>query len=403
MGTPTAPSDRHAALDVLRGFALLGILPMNVQAMAMPGSAYTNPASYGDLTGVNRAVWIVSHVLTDMKMMAIFSMLFGAGVCLFAERAQAKHGASTLLHYRRNLALLVIGLLHAWLLFHGDILVHYALCAFVIYLFRNARPRTLVIVGSLLLAVPVVVYGLGGLAMRGMPADVVAKIAVDAGWAPPPDKIAAQLEGMRGSLIDQIRTRAPTTIALETFVFAIFFVWRVSGLMLLGMALYKTGFLLARLPTSTYARVAMLTLPIGFALALFGASMNFRAGWTFEYSMLLGPLPNYFGSLAIALGYISLVAIALQREWLPSISKRLAAVGRMAFTNYLMHSVLAVVVFNFGGLFGAPRWQQASFVVVVWILQLAWSPLWLKRYAFGPVEWLWRAATYGKRPQWRAS
>jgi len=395
----TAASERHTALDVLRGVALLGILPMNVQAMAMPGAAYNNPASYGDLDGINRVVWIVSHVLTDMKMMALFSMLFGAGICIFAERAASKRGTSTGLHYRRNFILLLIGLTHGWLLFHGDILVHYALCSFWLYWMRNRSPRTLAIVGGLMMCVPIVVFALGGFAAQHMPPADAAKIAE--GWLPPPDKISEAIAGMRGSFVDQLRTRAPLTLALETFVFAIFFFWRISALMLLGMALYKTGFLVARLDDRSYARIALVTLPCGFAMVIAGVVVNFENAWAFPFSMFHGVLPNYVGSLAVAIGYASLIMIAVRRNVFAPVLARLAAVGRMAFTNYLAHSVLAVAVFNFGGLFGAERWQQAIFVVTVWSAQLLWSAPWLARFEYGPVEWLWRAATYGAKPRWR--
>ncbi len=397
-----ATLDRHAALDVLRGVALLGILPMNVQAMAMPFSAYTNPASYGDLTGVNLIVWCVTHVLTDQKMMAIFSMLFGAGVCLFTERAEAKTGRSAALHYRRTLALLAIGLAHAWLLFHGDILVHYAICALWVYWLRKARVRTLVVVAALLLCVPALIMVLATLAVPGMPPEVAAQI--NAGWAPPADAQEANIRGMTGTMLEQLATRAPMTKTLETLVFGTFFFWRASGLMVLGMALYKTGFLLARAAPSTYARLACIALPIGLALSAVGIAMNFDRAWAFGYSMFAGTLPNYVGSIAAALGFIALVMLAVQRSSLHALQERLAAVGRMAFTNYLAHSVVAVALFNFGGLYGAvERWQQLLFVACVLAAQLAWSKPWLARVHFGPVEWFWRALTYGRVPPWYRS
>src|SRR5215211_1968500 len=114
--TPVAESDRLASLDVLRGVAILGILLMNIQSFSMPSDAYLNPTAYGDLTEANRFVWIGTHLVADQKFISIFSMLFGAGIVLMAERAGSR---ATVLHYRRMGILIVFGLLHAHLLWSG--------------------------------------------------------------------------------------------------------------------------------------------------------------------------------------------------------------------------------------------------------------------------------------------
>ncbi len=399
---PIRDSDRIVALDVLRGFALMGILIMNVQAFSMPSAAYTNPSAYGDLTGLNRAVWIASHLIADQKLMSIFSMLFGAGVCLFADRAQAKTGGSAKLYYRRTFVLLLFGFAHGYLLFLGDILVAYALCGAWVYLLRNRRPRTQVVVALVLLMVPTALTVMISGAVPKLPPDAVA--GMSSGWAPSAEKLAAIVDGMRGSFLQQVITRAPATITLQTIVMLLHFIWRVSGMMLLGMALYRTGVLSASKDEAWYRRVAVVGLPIGWALSAYGVYFNFSHAWVFERSMFLGTVPNYWGSIAVGFGYLSLVMIAVKRGWFAGLQSRLAAAGRMAFTNYIAQSVFAVVVFNMFGLFGAtPRWQQVLFIVAVWIAQLLYSPAWLARYRFGPLEWLWRAATYGHAPPMRRS
>ena len=141
------PAGRIAGLDVLRGFAVLGILVMNIQMFSMPEAAYLNPTAWGDLTGINLVTWFVSHLLTDTKFISIFSMLFGAGVCLFTDRTEARGGRAARLHYRRMFWLLVFGLIHAYLLWVGDILVPYALCGCLVFLLWKARPRTQALAG----------------------------------------------------------------------------------------------------------------------------------------------------------------------------------------------------------------------------------------------------------------
>ena len=151
---PTVPGQRIVALDVLRGFALLGILVMNIQLFAMPVQFITfNPLAYGDLTGINLAVWSLSHIFADQKFMTIFSPMFGAGILLLADRLEARGQSARGIHYRRNLWLLLFGLAHGFLLWTGDILAPYAIAGFVVFLFRNMRPRRLVIVGLVFLSI----------------------------------------------------------------------------------------------------------------------------------------------------------------------------------------------------------------------------------------------------------
>ena len=136
-------SQRIAALDVLRGFALLGILFMNIQSFSMPGAAYLNPTAYGDFEGINFWIWLGSHVFVDQKFMSIFSMLFGASVLLFCEKQEGKGLSPGKYHYRRTFWLMVFGLLHGYLFWYGDILFSYALCGFFVYLLRNKPISTL--------------------------------------------------------------------------------------------------------------------------------------------------------------------------------------------------------------------------------------------------------------------
>jgi uncharacterized protein len=392
---PTSERERIVALDVLRGFALLGILIMNIQAFSMPSAAYTNPAAFGDLTGANAAVWAVSHVVADQKFMTIFSMLFGAGICLFSERAKTRTGRPAKFFYRRTLVLLLVGLLHAYLLFFGEILTHYALCALWVYLLRNKSVTTLVVIAGVLLLVPTAIeVAMTVVVLPHMPPEALQKMGN--AWAPPPHEIAAYVEGMRGSFTDQLAVRAKSAVVLQTLVFALYFGWRITANMLLGMALYKARIITGEASDSLYRRLVMLGA-FGLAVSTWGVHQNFENGFSVEYSMFMGGIPNYWGSIAAALGYIGLVMLAVRRQLFPGLQERLAAVGRMAFTNYIAHSVIAWIVFNQLGFFGAmPRWQHPLIVLAIWMLQLWYSPHWLARFRYGPLEWMWRSATYGR-------
>jgi uncharacterized protein len=179
-------------------------------------------------------------------------------------------------------------------------------------------------------------------------------------------------------------------------VFLLWFVWRVSGLMLIGMALYKWKVLSGYRSAGFYRRMVMAGLGIGLTVEGFGMYYMEAAGWPVEV-MIPGLITNYFSSLFTAGGYIGLVMLMHQSGWWAGLKGKLAAVGRMAFTNYLAQTLICTTIF-YGhgfGLFGhVERWQQVLLVGAVWVLQIYWSKLWLERYQAGPLEWLWRCVTY---------
>jgi uncharacterized protein len=394
---PVASAERIAALDTLRGFAVLGILVMNVQSFSMPLPAYLNPTAYGDLGGANGWVWRLSHLFFDQKFMTIFSLLFGAGIILFTTRAEAKGESPRRLHYRRMLWLLLFGLAHAYALWYGDILVSYALCGMMVYPFRKRSPATLLIVGVALLAFGSALWIFFGWSMPYWPEEEINSL-LDKDWQPRPEALAAELGAYRGGWWTQMNHRVPTSFELQTFVFLIGVMWRVSGVMLAGMALFKLGILTAERTRNFFAAMFAAGMFGGVPLVAYGIARNVAAGWDVRYSFFHGSQFNYWGSLLVCAGWIGMVMLAAKSPAMDWFTRPLGAAGRMAFTNYLMQTLICTTIF-YGhgfGLFGSvPRTGQALVVVGVWIFQLVFSPLWLRRYQFGPFEWAWRSLTYG--------
>ena len=148
---PTPANQRILSLDLLRGVAVLGILAVNIQVFAMIDAAYLNPASFGDMAGLNGWVWYITYLVADTKFITIFSILFGAGIALMADRALARGRSAAALHYRRMFWLLLFGLVHAYLLWYGDILVTYAICGICIYPLHRLRNRWLIPLALLLI------------------------------------------------------------------------------------------------------------------------------------------------------------------------------------------------------------------------------------------------------------
>ena len=399
---PTGAGGRIASLDVLRGFALLGILVMNIQLFSMPSAAYQNPAAFGDLTGINLGVWTFSHVFFSQKFLTLFSMLFGAGVCLFADRIEARGGRPAKWHYRRMGWLLAFGLAHAYLLWAGDILVTYAICGCLVYLLRRRGPRTLVVAGvaSLLVTSLLLVLAGSALTVPEVPEEAISEIR--RGWTPDASELDAEIAAYRGGWSEQQPVRAAEAFGIHVGLLPFFAVWFCAGLMLIGMALYRWGILSAARDDRFYARLAAAGLLAGLPLVAFGVWWNFAGDWAWQRSMFFGSLFNTWGCIPVALGYLGLVMLAVRRGFLPGLQARLAAVGRMAFTNYLLQTVLCTTIFYGHGLglfASAERYQQLLIVFAVWALQLWLSPIWMRRYSYGPLEWLWRTLTYGRLPR----
>lgn len=392
---PTQLSERIISLDVLRGFAILGILVMNIQSFSMIGAAYLNPMAYGDLSGINKWVWMVSHVFADMKFMSIFSLLFGAGILLFTERLKSRGIKSLSIHYRRTFWLLLIGLMHAYLLWSGDILVAYAISSLWVVLLRKKKPGTLLIVGLVVCSVGIILYLFSGFSIPYMPEEGREELLK--GWLPGLEHINKELETFRGGWVQQMGMRVETTIMLETTVFLLQFAWRAGGLMLVGMALYKWGILSAERSKAFYLKMALYTLIPGFIIVIYGMKTNFDAGFSMEYSFFIGSQFNYVGSLLISLGYVALIMLCVKLEWLQVLKRSLAAVGQMALTNYLTQTLICTTLFyghGFGWFGKLERIEQVLVVLVIWILQMVWSPIWMKHFRYGPFEWLWRSLTY---------
>jgi uncharacterized protein len=399
---PTPRAERIEGLDLLRGFAVLGILAMNIQSFAMVDPTYFNPTVSGDLTGVNFVVWLVSHVFADMKFITIFSMLFGAGIVLLCKRAERRGEPPARVLRRRTVWLLVFGLAHAYLLWTGDILVWYSFSGTLAYLFWRLRPGWLVAWGFLFLAVGTGLYLFFQWSLPYWPPEAVANNRM--WWDPPPEVVAARLDAYRGGWLEQMQERIPGALAMQTFVYLIFGLWRTLGPMLLGMAFLKWGIVSGQRSKRFYTMMAVAGFACGLPLVVSGLFWNFSHRWAWASSMYAGSLFNYWGSMFIASAYIALVMLGWQLGWLKGAQRLLAPVGRMAFTSYLLQTVVCTTIF-YGhglGLYGSmPRWGQALVVAGVWGLVILVANWWLARYRFGPLEWLWRSLTYRTRQPMR--
>lgn len=390
-GGPTPPSERVVGLDALRGFALLGILVVNVRLFSMPEVVLLNPTAYGDFAGANYWAWFAGHVLVEQKFITLFTLLFGGGIALFTRNRERRGDPVLGLHLRRSGLLVVFGLLHAYLLWYGDVLVAYGITALWVVSTRHETARRQAMLGFGLLLVPSATEVLSALF-----ADLSAFAQT---WRPAEAALRAEIETYRSGWLAQMAHRVPTAFERQTAGYLASTGWRVSGSMLLGMALFEWGVLTNDRSRRFYRRLAAVGGVTGLAIALAGVWYVEASNWTPAAGLLWRQF-NYWGSLPLAGAYVALVMLYARRRSDGVLTRTLAGIGRTAFSNYLLQSVLATSIF-YGhglGLFGrVTRFEALGVVAAIWVVQAALSMLWLRHFRFGPMEWLWRTLTYGER------
>ena len=395
----TPRQDRHHSIDILRGFAVLGILMMNIGAFAMVFEAYTYPLAHMDMTGINATIWTIQHTFFAYKFVTIFSALFGAGVVLMLGEGQdAKLG----IHYRRMGWLLLIGMIHAYVFWFGDILVPYALCGFIIVLARRMPAHRLFIWGGVLIAITgLLSMGLYA-AFQLVPGDMD---ATEMGMALTDDALAERVALYQSGFLDRLPSNLTNAIILQFFQM-IGFSGRLIGVMFVGMALFKSGFLTLGWERRHYMLSGAATGVLGVGLCLWASLSHLNSGFDLR-EFWKGESVMYVGSLLLAYAYAAGVMLLAGLKGLQGLLVPFRDAGRMAFTNYLTQTLIMTFIFvGFPGLglFGTvERSGQFLIVIAVWALQLVWSPLWLARYRFGPLEWLWRSLTYGRFQPMRKS
>ena len=392
LSQPIDLKNRIHSLDLLRGFAVLGILIMNITSFSQISMAYMNPKIGAGLEGYNQYFHGFNFIFADTRFMSIFSMLFGAGVVLFTQRIEAKGKRVAALHYKRMFWLLLFGLIHAYFIWVGDILVAYAICGSLVFFFRKKSIRTLFIMAIILFLIPII---FNCMTYYGMPADELE--STFAFFHPTTKEIASQTQEMRGSYLEQMPLRMKEALGLQTVVFMLEMFWRASAMMLLGMILYRKGVLSAEKSTTYYKKMMWVGFVPGLILSGISLSQAYASEWNAAYVMNIGANYKFVSGIFMALGYIGLVIWCHKKGVFIKFQNRLRATGRMAFTNYIGMSVICTLIFNGHGLglFGTlDRLEQFLIVISIWILILIISPLVLKNYRFGPLEWLWRKLTY---------
>ena len=413
--------NRNVSMDVIRGFAVLGIFLMNIMGFGLPGAAYANPAYYGGASGADLWVWYVQDALFDGRMRGLFAMLFGAGLVLAYERSRQRGAVAAERLAWRHICLAAFGLVHIFLLqCRGDILWPYALCGLVVWVFVTLQARRLLLLALLVLAGQTFLWVeattgereryLDGLAIQdrvvaGETANESEQKTLEEWQA----EFASCQPGAWPERAEEIVTGMRQPGWLQTFRFQRDELYEaveitsdfaeLVGLMLLGMALGKWGVFFGQRSMRWYVVAALF----GFAIAAPIAHGISRLWVADSFSEV--PVPSDLVwtvtaipvRVAVGLAWASTLVVIVRTGAARRLCAGLAATGRMAFSCYLLQSVFATLLFYGYGLarFGQySRAQLALIALIVWLVLIAFSVFWLRRYRYGPAEWLWRTLSY---------
>jgi uncharacterized protein len=424
---PVSENQRIRLIDALRGVALLGILLMNIPGFAMP--EYSSESYKSDPTNVNFWVSAVISVVFEGKMRALFGMIFGAGVLLFVSHKEPTGKSSRGLFYRRMLWLVLFGLIHAHLiLWAGDILYLYGVCGMLVYLCRKVKPTWLVMCVPLVAVVDFTVGTLFYQHIREKRIAYVEAVAVSTENKPltqAQNNAIANWHEIEKSLIPNRTKAAENTLKMksdyqtvashirplvwkfETILLPLE-IWDSLTLMLLGLALYRWGFLSGQWSNRDYRQVIAVGYGLGIPLASYSFYHDYLHHPNLEAilrRMELEPIEWVgliypFQRILLVMAHVAVLILLYKSRRATAMFQRLAAVGQMALTNYIMQSVFCTLFFFGYGLnyFGEMELYQIYFVAfAIWIVQLIISPIWLRYFQFGPLEWLWRSLTYWQR------
>ena len=417
---PRGPGSRINALDALRGVAVLGIFTINIIGFSMPGVAFFNPVAFGGDGALNYGLWSVMEVYVEGSMRGLFSLMFGAGVILFTERAAYPDGPIRIadLYYRRTIWLLIFGLIHGWvLLMPGDILLIYGMAGLVLFPFRLLPAKYLLLAAAIILFVLTAWAGIDERAELARGNEAARIEALEEAGATVTDDELAALEAWRDDtalptqdeLDDMIaqRTGDPATVFLSNAE------WTASNsstgglswwvidawmMMLLGMAFYKWRIITGDRSVKFYAALLAAGYAVGLSIRIWAVANR----WASDFSVMLWLewIPFQFARVAMTIGHVGLFFL-LWKAFSTSLPMRaLTAAGRMALSNYIGQTVIANLIFSgIGlGLYGSlDRTGVYGVMIAIWIAQLAFSMWWLARFRFGPLEWGWRGLTYWKR------
>lgn len=371
--------ERNVTLDFVRGVAILGILLLNISAFGLPKAAYLNPAWYGDITLRDAWTWAGLDLFAQVKFLTLFALLFGAGLQLLLKRGKR--------WIQSRLTLLVIlGFIHTLFFWDGDILLAYGLVGLICWrMIRDAQSvKSLFNTGVVLYAI-----GIGVLLLIGF----ISGGAVNRSWVPDAANLQYEQYWKLKGGVEAISNRADM-LGDNLLALGIQYGWQLAGMMLLGAALMRTGWLKGQFSVTHYRRTGVWLVLTGIVINLPAVIAQWHLGWDYRWCAFLLQAPRELGAPFQAVGYAALMYGFWPQICRFRIVTAIACVGRMALSNYILQTIICTTLFYHLGLFMTfDRLQLLAFVVPVWLTNILFSVFWLRAFRQGPLEWLWRQLT----------
>jgi uncharacterized protein len=425
--SPTTAAQRIRSLDIIRGVSLLGILLMNIVGFGLY-HAYMDPTVNGGATGWNLNVWWINSMFFEGTMRGMFSMLFGAGILVFTGRATSDNaGAVSDLFFRRLMWLILFGIIHCYiLLWDGEILYAYGIVGMFAFSFRHLDPKRLILFAALFAACATAWDTKDYFQQKHLSAEAERAIAKEAAgdsldreekksleaWQgivseqkPDEEKVREGIAAMHQDYFSILVHKGPENQWMQTTFLYRYNFFDTLLMMLLGMALFKLGVLKAARSTKFYLQMALVGYAIGLAVNYYEARLVTSGGFSI---LAIGKsfMTYNLGRIPMTMGHVAVIMLFIKSGWLRFLQQALAAVGQMAFTNYITQTLICNFIFlGYGlALYGTlERYELYYIVFGIWILQLIISPIWLAHFRFGPMEWVWRSLTYWQKQPFRRS
>ncbi|MET0634388.1 MAG: DUF418 domain-containing protein [Chitinophagaceae bacterium] len=431
IAAPVHQTQRIGIIDSLRGFAILGILLMNIPGFGFPPQTGGDPTLMNELGTVNYKVWFGVEWLPEGTQRALFSMLFGAGIILFTTRLEQRLEGVRPADYfvKRQLWLMVFGLINIYvLLWWGDILFDYAVCGLIMYAFRNLPARQLLfgaIVCMLLMMArenrdlyqdkAVITKGERVTAIDTTKVKLSEKQKEDLGAltefkesVKPESKkkrVEKNIAEVTGNYADVYNNRSGLYLNYVLVHYGYLSIWDVLLFMFVGMFFFRTGVITGDAPIRVYWLLTVIGLGVGLSLSWYRLHLVMDRNFDF-YQVLKNAKFEYYTLSRVlrSLGIFGLLMLLYRSGWFKWLFALMRPVGQMAFTNYLTQSLICGIIFygvGFSQYGHLQRYQIYLVVAAIWLLQIIWSHLWLRYFYFGPLEWCWRSLTYWKKQPFR--
>jgi len=371
--------ERNVTLDFVRGVAILGILLLNISAFGLPKAAYLNPAWYGDITRSDAWTWAILDLFAQVKFLTLFALLFGAGLQLLLKRG-------TRWIQSRLTLLVILGFIHGLLFWDGDILLAYGLVGLICWRLIRDAPGVKSLFNT---GVMLYVMGLTVLLLLGMIADA----STSRSWIPDAANLQyEQFWKLKGGM-EAIGNRADM-LGDNLLALGAQYGWQLAGMMLMGAALMRTGWLKGEFSLRHYRRTGAGLVLLGVIINLPAVMMQWHLQWDYRWCAFLLQVPRELSAPFQTIGYAGLIYgfwPQLSRLWIVS---AVACVGRMALSNYILQTLICTTLFYRFGLFMKfDRLTLLAFVIPVWIVNVVFSVVWLRFFRQGPLEWAWRRLT----------